>query len=458
MMKLWMDVMRDLEHVMDDYERCFDAWQAGGVDGVVLGPMTFNASKLLPTLKRPKDVPPPVETYDPDAKVYERFGVTVPEKPEPMAQRRALLEKMLGNAKDRGMTIMIFQPMSGMVAAPDGLYFQGRNLADESVRDATCARMVDTFAHFPMADGGIMDRPEWSYEIEPNFVVHPLFEDLPPQIEPLAARLGYDYGAMAAAKDRLEKTLHNLDARRVRLHAGGGLLDGFALLGSDPDLMAWFRFRVDAVTDYFKNVRQSMASHLSRPIKLGVGPRTAAFALLSGCDFLALAQFMDVLLPKHYFWQRGFDGLVGTVWRYARLLCEWNPGLSDRDGLSVVQNLFGLALPEVSTIADLDTALTPQFYEQIVTQETARALAVVDDADRIVPWVDAGRFPHDGDPMSPDDLKQALESSQRMGLKRFLYHHHGNLTAGEWSVMSEMCGQRWTPMPDGYQPPDRLEL
>ena len=28
-MKLWMDVMRDIEHVMDDYERLFDAWASG---------------------------------------------------------------------------------------------------------------------------------------------------------------------------------------------------------------------------------------------------------------------------------------------------------------------------------------------------------------------------------------------------------------------------------------------
>ena len=35
-MKLWMDVMRDLESVMDDHERILDAWAEGGVDGVVM--------------------------------------------------------------------------------------------------------------------------------------------------------------------------------------------------------------------------------------------------------------------------------------------------------------------------------------------------------------------------------------------------------------------------------------
>ena len=37
-MKIWMDVMRDLEHLMDDHEALFDGWQAGGVDGLVIWP------------------------------------------------------------------------------------------------------------------------------------------------------------------------------------------------------------------------------------------------------------------------------------------------------------------------------------------------------------------------------------------------------------------------------------
>ena len=41
-MKLWMDVMRDLEFVMNDHERIFAGWAEGGVDGVVFGPLEFN--------------------------------------------------------------------------------------------------------------------------------------------------------------------------------------------------------------------------------------------------------------------------------------------------------------------------------------------------------------------------------------------------------------------------------
>ena len=222
--------------------------------------------------------------------------------------------------------------------------------------------------------------------------------------------------------------------------------------------MAWFTFRVDSLTDFFASIRAGLAAELDRPIKLGVGPRTAAFAPLCGYDFARLAGFMDILLPKHYFFQRGFDGMIGTVYRYVETLCHWNPGLSDADALTVVQLLFGLSLPGVTSRSDMEDALTPEFFETVVKQETRRALAVVDDPKRIVPWVDAGRNPHDGDPMPPSQLRRLLQSAGEAGLQRFLYHHHGNLTPGEWAVMSEICGKPWRPLESDYMPLDEMVL
>ncbi len=167
---------------------------------------------------------------------------------------------------------------------------------------------------------------------------------------------------------------------------------------------------------------------------------------------------MDLLLPKHYFWHRGFDGMVGTVGRYVETLCEWSPGLTDADALGVVEALFGLALPGVEDRVDLESALTPEFFEQIVTRETERALAAVGDPDRVVPWVDAGRFPHDGDPMTSHHLKMLLEASETAGLRRFLYHHQGTLTAADWTVISDMCGTRWNSRTSNFEPADRLVL
>jgi hypothetical protein len=115
-------------------------------------------------------------------------------------------------------------------------------------------------------------------------------------------------------------------------------------------------------------------------------------------------------------------------------------------------------LPGVTSRQDIEDALTPEFLQSVVTQETQRALAVVDDPARIVPWVDAGRSPHDGDPMPPGQLRQLLLTAQEAGLQRFLYHHHGNLTPGEWTVMSEICGTAWDPLTSDYMPLDELVL
>jgi hypothetical protein len=175
-------------------------------------------------------------------------------------------------------------------------------------------------------------------------------------------------------------------------------------------------------------------------------------------DFDQLAGFMHYLHPKHYFWHRGFDGFVGTVYRYVETLCEWNPSLSDADALAVVEALFGIELPGVASRADFECALSPEFFEQVVAQETRRALSAVDDPTRIVPWVDAGRFPHDGDPIPARDLQLMLDAAATAGLERFLYHHQGNLTAGEWMVISELCGKRWNPRTSAYRPPDQLML
>lgn len=453
-MKLWMDVMRTLEPVLADHERLLDAWSAGGVDGLVIGPLLFDQPKLYPGI-RWETGRNPHATFDPDPAVYRRFGVEPPPAPPAAPEQRRLLEQTLTAAKDRGWSVWIFQASAG--AGPGG---EGHIFADECTQAAVCARMVDTLAHYPMVDGTIMDGPEWGYEIAPHHMNYRsyIFNDLPDTVKPACQRLGYDYARLVAAKDRLYAHLHTLQPKQIRLHAAGGLVGSWRLLGGDPDLAAWLQFRVESLTAFFRTVRTSLTSELGAGVKLGVGPRTAAFAPLCGYDFAQLADFMDLLLPKHYFFQRGFDGLLGTVYRYIETLTAWNPGLRDQEALAVVQALFGLTLPGVATRADCEDALTPAFFAEVVTQETTRALAVVDDPNRIVPWVDAGRAPHDGDPMTAGQLRQLLQSAEQAGLQRFLYHHQGNLTPGEWAVMSELCGTTWQPLTSAYQPPDEFVL
>ena len=240
-MKLWMDVMRDLESVMNDHERILDAWAEGGVDGVVFGPLVFGTARLSKdTVSAPTgDIV--AEAYDPNPAVYARLGVEPPPPPEhKLPEKRALLEKTMNAAKDRGMQVYCMYADGG--AGPGG---QGHHLHDDQTLASRVARMVDTLEHFPMADGAVMDGPEWGYEIAPHHMNHRsyFFHDLPESVAPMAADLGYDYEAMVAAKDRLLSLFHNLDPVRIRGHARGGLVGAYRMLGADPDLMAWLSFR-----------------------------------------------------------------------------------------------------------------------------------------------------------------------------------------------------------------------
>ena len=456
-MKLWMDIQRDLEGVICDHERILDAWREGGVDGVVFGPLVFGQQKLTQNAQALPSEGPVAPTYDPNPAVYARLGVEAPAPPEhKLPEKRALLEQTMSATKDRGMQVYIMYADGG--AGPGG---PGYYLHDPQTLASRVARMVDTLEHYPMADGVVMDGPEWGYEMAPHHMDHRsyFFNDLPESVAPMAKDLGYDYAAMVAAKDRLLALFHDLDPKRIRSNARGGLVGAHRMLGADGDLMAWLSFRVDSLTRYFRGVREGVAAHLDRPVRMGCGPRSAAFAPLCGYDFVDLAEFMDFLLPKHYFFHRGFDGFVGTVYRYAQTLTEWNPGLAVADALEVVQALFGISLPGVGDdMLDFESALSPEFFEQVVTQETRRAIAAVDDPERIVPWLDTGRFPHDGDPMSARDLKMLLDAADAAGLRRFNYHHQGNLSAGEWIVISDKCGTRWDPRNSGWAPPDQLVL
>jgi hypothetical protein len=66
------------------------------------------------------------------------------------------------DASDRGIHIMIFQAQTG---APPDTDEGSHHLFNKKSIDATCARIVDTLQQFPMADGFVLDGPEWGYEI-----------------------------------------------------------------------------------------------------------------------------------------------------------------------------------------------------------------------------------------------------------------------------------------------------
>jgi hypothetical protein len=474
-MRLWMDVMRHLEPVMAEHQRLFDAWEAGGVDGLVIGPMAFEDKSYTfdpnPDVYRRFGVEPPAPGQGGDSLWWKRpdqSGLQVPNVPATVAEKRALLTRTLQAAKDRGWQLWLFCPHYGAGRAGGA---RGPIQVDEETRRVVAARLVDCMEQYPMADGAVLDGPEWGYEIAPFHQDHRsfIFNDLPPSVADGAARLGYDYDRMVAAKDRLYARLHQLTDRTVEIWDGGGFLGAFGLLGNDAGLAEWLAFRLDSLTETYAHLRQLIRSHAQRPILLAAGPRSAAWSSLCGYDYGRLGEVLDVMLCKHYFWHRGFDGLYGTVARYVQTLTEWNPGLSERGALRVVAALFGLELPGIESLRDFDRGFPQEFFDRVVVRETRRAIAAMGDAERVCPWVDAGRKPHDGEPFTAHDLDRLLEAAGRAGLRRFLYHHHGNLTPGEWAVISARCGRPWqsttSPRPGlegyeasrsmpGYYPPD----
>ena len=151
-MRLWMDVMRHLEPVVEDHQRLFDAWEAGGVDGIVVGPLAF-ADKSY--------------TFDPNPEVYARFGLQPPQpdgtlpvggKPpggqgaapdrEAVLQRRAALEQTLERAKERGWQVWLFCPHYGAPPRPPGPI-----LTDDATRTAVARAWWTPWSTTPWRTG-----------------------------------------------------------------------------------------------------------------------------------------------------------------------------------------------------------------------------------------------------------------------------------------------------------------
>ncbi|MBI2192324.1 MAG: hypothetical protein HYU36_10100 [Planctomycetes bacterium] len=440
-LSLWMRFGQPLEPVLERYTEIFDGWQAGGVRGVALGRLYFTSSA-----GRPVSIP----AFTPNPLVYRDLGVEPPAPPaEDLPEKRRKLHAALGDAKRRGFEIYVFCPSAG--AGPGG---SGHPLVDERTLAAEAARIRDVMEQFPEVDGGILDGPEFGYEIAPGHRSN-IFQDLPEGLRPLAHRLGIDFDAVAAARDRFQKRLQSLRPSDIDLHGAGGLLGGHLLFGHDPGLAAWLAFRRDALMDYFRRLRTALRT-ISRPVRMGLSSRTACFAPLNGYDFAEVHRHYDFHLPKHYFYHRGFDGLYGTVGRALQTLTAWNPGLSDDRAMRVVESLFGIRMPWVRSRFDLDLGFPPEFFEGVVVTETRRALAAAPDPSRVVPWIDAGREPHDGDPVPAGDLYRILEAAASAGLQRFLYHSHTHLTESEWAVISRLCGESWLDGKPGYAPPDGI--
>ena len=434
----WIRIGQPLEAVMDDYERIFDAWEEGGIRGLVFGRLLFDdgdgnytvpafQSSLEPYRSRRIEVSPRDLACDPG--------------------KERLLHAMLVEAKRRGWGVMVFCPGFGTAEATP------LPPAEDPYRARMHAAVwEDVFDAFPEADGGIMDGwTESAYEL----VYHhgnAVFREMNDSQKEAAEVRGYDAGRLERGRDHLHRRFRSFTPSQVRYCADGGVLSALSLFDIDEDALYWLRWRREDGVCEGRAFRREL-DLLPRKLLLGNGPRSAMFSGMTGLDFRAWDGIVDILLVKHYFWHRGFDGMYGTVARWIKQIAAWNPELAEADCWTVLRAWMGIELPEVESLADLELGFPQAFFDDVVQRETRRALAAVEDPGKIMPWVDTGRMPHDGDPMTAGDLQRILTASEEAGLERFLFHNHGHLTAAEWVVISRMCGREWDENPDGYWPP-----
>lgn len=439
----WMYMIYPLEQWLTDYERTLDAWESGGVRGIVIGPLRFwdGTPSFDFTYRRAGAT---IQTFAPDPAIYRRFGVDPPENVRLDAAKEKQLQGLLTSIAKRKWELMLFGP---------GHYGRRKSFEQDPFGALSLAAGVeDTLRAFPQAQGVIIDGAgEHHYELAFHHGGE-LFEIRDHQ-RPLYAHLGFDVARMERGMNHLRTRFHQLTPAKVRFHSSGGMLGGLSLFDLNEDSVYWLRMRQEATLRNMAAVRKGWDS-LSRRAKLGTIPRSAAFSVLTTQDYEKTHAFFDYIFPKHYYWHRGFDGMYGTIARWVQTINDWNPELTEEDSFAVVKLLFGLDLPGVQRLHDMEKGFPDEFFDKIVFSETKRALEATRNPDKVIAWVSTGRNPHAGDPMPAHDLERILAASHRAGLKRFIFHPDVNIGAAEWKVISRMCGKEWKEDPNGYWPAD----
>jgi hypothetical protein len=432
-MEAWIFMPEPLERWMADYRRTFDAWEAGGVRGLSFGYLWFRTADGAR-----------IPIFDPDPRVYAAFGVSPPPPAPRDLQKEKLLHAMLDDAAGRGWHLMTFTVGGGGGSRP---------LEEDPYGSVGYAAAVqDTMNAFPQVHGFIIDGPgEQHYELE--FHHGREWLEIDPRDQPRLAALGFSLDRLQRGIDQLRERLHQLTPARVRYLAPGGTLAGMNLLDLTEDSLYWLRARRQTALGSMAATHEQV-QRLNRRIEMGGIPRTAALSSLTGQDYERMGEYFDFVLPKHYYWHRGFDGLYGTVARWVQRLLRWNPSLTEADGLAVVRSLFGIDLPGVESLLDLELGFSEEFFARVVQGQARMALEAVGDPAQVIFWVSTGRAPHAGDAMTARDLHGILTASRQAGAQRYLFHPDPDLGAAEWRVLSSFSGRTWKEDPSGYWPAD----
>ncbi|MBS1830931.1 MAG: hypothetical protein JST93_36900 [Acidobacteria bacterium] len=439
----WMYMIYPLEQWLTEPRRILDAWESGGVRGIVIGPLRFwdGPPTFDFTYRRAGAT---ISAFAPDPAIYRKHGVDPPENIRLDPAKEKQLHTLLDDIRRRGWELMLFGP---------GHYGRRKSAQQDPFGAISLAAGVeDTLRALPQATGVIIDGAgEHHYELAFHHGGD-LFE-IRDHHRAIYTHLGFDITRMERGMNHLKTRFHSLTPSLVRFHQHGGMLGGMSLFDLNEDALYWLRMRQESTLRNMAAIRTEL-DRLPRKTKLGTIPRSAAFSVLTTQDYEKTHRFFDYIFPKHYYWHRGFDGMYGTVARWVATLKEWNPTLTEEDCFAVVKLLFGLQFPGVRKLADLENGFPDEFFNEVVFNETRRALDATGDPNKVIAWVSTGRNPHAGDPMPAHDLNRLLVASHRAGLKRFIFHPDVNLGAAEWKVISRLCGKEWNEDPSGYWPAD----
>ena len=294
------------------------------------------------------------------------------------------------------------------------------------------ARTRDTFAQYPDTHGFVLDGPEYGYEIESEHRSD-VFKCFCVHCENKARELGYDFAAMKQAAERLRAHLSELSPAAMRgfMEAQTGPFDAVDLLLQDPVLFDWIRFKTDCIQHYVGAFYRGI-KEIDPQLKLACGPRTSAFAPLTGYNYRRLGEVTDFISPKLYFWQHGIDGLKGTVYRYAKTLMELNEGVDEGLALDFVFKLFGFTMPGVRTLDELSEPLNEAFFRETVPGEIAKMIFRTGPVERLKPWVG---LHHGGVRISSNELELLLQAIVDSGLQSLIYWHYSDMSEEEWQVL-----------------------
>lgn len=407
-MRIWMFV-RELKTLeAEGIESILDRLGGLGVSAIVVGDLWF------------EDGAP---AFEPNLSHYQGLVRRPAAFPARSAARAEAVARSIRLARERGFEVYLHD--WGHISASEGMN-------DPQSSAYAAARTRDTLEHFPEISGFITDGPEWGYEIEPGnrqYAFRPLTRD----DRARAQEWGFDYHDLETGAGRFRTFLGSFSPERVDLlrAARPGLFDAADLFSADPEMAAWLSFRQRSVQEWVGVLHQAVKS-IDENVQVACGPRTSAFAPLAGYNLRRLTEVTDFLCPKLYFWMHGYDGLKGTVDRWARTLIEWNAGLTETQALGVLFRLFGFTLPGVNTLADLEKPLTRDFFRSAVPSEIAKAVFRAGDASRLQPWVG---LHHGGTRISSEELEWLFEAVAESPLPGLIYWHYEDMQPDDWSVL-----------------------